>query len=102
MERAPESEGLPAIEEYRNNLAKVEDTAADAYVGMWAVVRKHVLRHQTMVRLALANVFVYALRYGVLTWTPIYLSQIRGASLTAGIAGLSLFELAGIVGTLLC
>ncbi len=96
----PESEGLPTIEEYRDDPAKVED--ADADLGMWAVVRKHVLRNRTMVLLALANVFVYALRYGVLTWTPIYLSQVRGASLTGGIAGFSLFELAGIVGTLLC
>ncbi|VDR32852.1 G-3-P permease [Arthrobacter agilis] len=98
----PESQGLPTIEEYRDDPAKVEDDAADAELSMWAVVRKHVLRNRTMVLLALANVFVYALRYGVLTWTPIYLSQVRGASLAGGIAGFSLFELAGIVGTLLC
>ncbi|KNC18565.1 sn-glycerol-3-phosphate transporter [Arthrobacter sp. RIT-PI-e] len=98
----PESQGLPTIEEYRDDPAKVEDAAGDAELGMWAVVRKHVIRNRTMVLLALANVFVYALRYGVLTWTPIYLSQVRGASLAGGIAGFSLFELAGIVGTLLC
>ncbi len=99
----PESQGLPAIEEYRHDPAKVElDEATDADLGMWAVVTKHVIRNRTLVLLALANVFVYALRYGVLTWTPIYLSQVRGASLTGGIAGFSLFELAGIVGTLLC
>ncbi|OUD88271.1 Glycerol-3-phosphate transporter [Clavibacter michiganensis subsp. michiganensis] len=55
-----------------------------------------------MVNLALANVFVYTLRYGVLVWAPIYLADVRGASLGEGIAGFSLFELAGIPGTLLC
>ena len=55
-----------------------------------------------MVLLALANVFVYALRYGVLSWTPTYLSQVHHVSVTKGIAGFSLFELAGLVGTLAC
>ncbi|WP_343317335.1 MFS transporter [Arthrobacter sp. TMP15] len=99
----PESQGLPPIETFRNDPAKVEsDEEAESKLSMWSVVRKHVLGNRTMVLLALANVFVYALRYGVLTWTPIYLSTVRGASLTGGIAGFSLFELAGIGGTLLC
>ena len=44
-----------------------------------------------MVLLALANVCVYALRYGILTWTPVYLSEVRHASLTGGIAGVVVF-----------
>jgi len=55
-----------------------------------------------MVLLAFANVFVYALRYGVLSWTPTYLSQVHHQSITAGIAGFGLYELAGIFGTLAC
>lgn len=99
----PESQGLPPIEVFRNDPAKVEaDEEAESKLSMWSVVRKHVIGNKTMVLLALANVFVYALRYGVLTWTPIYLSSVRGASLGGGIAGFSLFELAGIGGTLLC
>ena len=55
-----------------------------------------------MVYLALANVFVYTLRYGVLVWAPKYLHDVRHASLEGGIAGFSILELAGIGGTVLC
>lgn len=99
----PESQGLPPIEEYRDDPAKVDagDVEQES-LSTWKAIEKYVLRNRTMVLLALANVCVYALRYGILTWTPVYLSEVRHASLTGGIAGFSLFELAGIVGTLLC
>ena len=98
----PPSQGLPPIAEYRNNPDKVETTEAEDSESTWERVRKHVLTNRTMINLALANVFVYTLRYGVLVWAPIYLVQVRGADLGAGIAGFSVFELAGIPGTLLC
>jgi OPA family glycerol-3-phosphate transporter-like MFS transporter len=98
----PESEGLPPIEEYRHDPAPVETDAADEGASTWSTIRRYVLTNRTMVNLALANVFVYTLRYGVLVWAPVYLSEVRGASLGEGIAGFSLFELAGIPGTLLC
>ncbi|WP_425323831.1 MFS transporter [Kocuria salsicia] len=68
----------------------------------WGIVVKHVLLNPTMVFLALANVFIYSLRYGVLSWAPTYLAEHHGMSLAQGIAGFSLFELAGIFGTLAC
>jgi OPA family glycerol-3-phosphate transporter-like MFS transporter len=98
----PESEGLPPIEEYRNDPAPVEADKEDDGASTWQTVRKYVLTNGTMVNLALANVFIYTLRYGVLVWAPVYLAEVRGASLGEGIAGFSLFELAGIPGTLLC
>lgn len=99
----PEAVGLPPIEEHRHDPAKVEvHSGEDAGLSYWRIIVKHVLLNRVMVFLALANVFVYALRYGVLSWTPTYLSQHHGASVTAGIAGFSLFELAGIFGTLAC
>lgn len=103
MRDRPESEGLPPIEEYRDDPAKVAvDEEAEQALGVWHVVRTHVLTNRAMLLLALANVFVYALRYGILNWTPVYLSQERGASLGGGIAGFSVFELTGIAGTILC
>ena len=95
--------GLPPIEEFRNDPAKVEvDAQGEAGMSYGQIVIKHVFLSKTMVLLALANVFVYALRYGVLSWSPTYLSEVHHASIAAGIAGFSLFELAGIFGTLAC
>lgn len=99
----PESEGLPRIEEYRNDPAKVDaDDSEVERLGYWQIIAKHVFMNRTMVLLALANVFVYALRYGVLSWTPTYLSEVHHQSIAAGIAGFGLYELAGIFGTLAC
>lgn len=99
----PASVGLPPIEEHRLDPAKVDsDLADEAHLGYWQIILKHVVFNKVMVLLALANVFVYTLRYGVLSWTPTYLSQHHQASVTAGIMGFSLFELAGIIGTLAC
>lgn len=96
----PESVGLPPIEEYRDDPAKVEvEKSQQPY---WLIVLHHVILNPVMVYLALANVFVYALRYGVLSWTPTYLSEVHHASIAKGIAGFSLYELAGIFGTLAC
>ncbi len=99
----PESAGLPPIDQYRNDPPKVAtDATGEAGMGYWQIILKHVVFNRVMVMLALANVFVYALRYGVLSWTPTYLSEYHHASVAAGIAGFSLFELAGIFGTLAC
>ncbi len=99
----PESEGLPPIEEHRDDPAKVEiDGGGDEQPSMWRFVRMHVLTNRVIVLLAVANVFVYALRYGVLNWITVYLADTRGAEIADGITGFVVFELAGIVGTLLC
>lgn len=99
----PESEGLPPIEEHRDDPAKVEiEEDGDEQPSMWQFVRRHVLTNRVIVLLAVANVFVYALRYGVLNWITVYLADTRGAEISDGITGFVVFELAGIVGTLLC
>ncbi|MDO5750460.1 MAG: MFS transporter [Rothia sp. (in: high G+C Gram-positive bacteria)] len=98
----PEAEGLPPIAEYRNDPDKVESTKEDRTESTWTTLRKHVLGNRTIVNLALANVFVYTLRYGVLVWTPKYLHDVRHASLEGGLMGFSILEISGIFGTLLC
>lgn len=100
----PESQGLPTIEEYRDDPAKTEaiDESEMESQSVWSIVWKHVLSNRTMLFLALANVFIYTLRYGVLSWTPVYLHDVHNGDLNAGIAGFSFFELTGIIGTLLC
>ena len=93
----PESAGLPPIDQYRNDPPKVAtDATGEAGMGYWQIILKHVVFNRVMVMLALANVFVYALRYGVLSWTPTYLSEYHHASVAAGIAVLTWGLLAAI------
>ncbi|MDR2974118.1 MAG: MFS transporter [Propionibacteriaceae bacterium] len=99
----PASIGLPTIEQWRDDPPKVEpDTDETKKLSYWQIIVRHVILNPTMVFLALANVFIYTLRYGITTWTPTYLTQHHNMSVVSGIAGFSLFELSGIVGTLLC
>ncbi|WP_054951965.1 MFS transporter [Flaviflexus massiliensis] len=99
----PEAVGLPPIEEWREDPAKVDETAEELEMPWKDKLFKHVLTNRVIVLLALTNVFVYTLRYGVLNWIPIYLTnQIHAANITDGIIGFAIYELAGIVGTLLC
>lgn len=97
----PEAMGLPPIEEYRDDPAKVD--SVDPAEGSWLqVVTRHVLTNPIIVMLALANVFIYTLRYGVLNWIPIYLAErTESADISDGIIGFAIYELAGILGTLL-
>ncbi|WP_182354300.1 MFS transporter [Flaviflexus huanghaiensis] len=99
----PEAVGLPTIEEYRNDPAKVEVTPDEDGMSWKETLFKHVLTNRVIVLLALTNVFVYTLRYGVLNWIPVYLTeQIHAANITDGIIGFAIYEFAGIIGTLLC
>ena len=96
----PEALGLPPIEEYRNDPAKVKETSDLPWKEM---LFKHVLTNRVVVLLAITNVFVYTLRYGVLNWIPIYLTeQVHGVNVKEGILGFAIYEGAGIAGTLLC
>lgn len=97
----PESVGLPTIEEYRNDPAKVEIKDPQK-LSAKEMIFKHVLTNPTIVMLAVANVFVYALRYGVLNWISVYLAEQHHAEIGSGLAGFAAFELAGILGTLVC
>ncbi len=97
----PEAIGLPTIEEYRDDPAKVE--VEKSHMGWKEMLFKHVLTNRVVVLLAVTNVFVYTLRYGVLNWIPIYLTeQVHGANVKEGILGFAIYEGAGIVGTILC
>src|SRR5699024_12155910 len=52
--------------------------------------------------IAIANIFVYFVRYGVLDWAPTYLSEEKDFNLNASGWAYFLYEWAGIPGTLLC
>lgn len=97
----PVSQGLPPIEEYRNDPAKVEVHDGEK-ISAKDMIFKHVLTNRTIVMLAVANVFVYALRYGVLNWITVYMHEKHHAEIGSGLAGIFAYEIAGIVGTLLC
>ncbi len=65
-----------------------------------SVLRTMVLSNPSIWLLALANFFVYAVRYGILDWGPTFLKQARGVELSSAGWMIAAFEAAGILGML--
>lgn len=63
-------------------------------------LHRHVFGNPELWLLCLANFFVYVIRYGVINWAPLYLSNVRGQTLLHAGSSLAGFELAGLLGAL--
>ncbi len=63
---------------------------------------QYILPNKLLWYIAIANVFVYLLRYGILDWSPTYLKEVKHFALDKSSWAYFLYEYAGIPGTLLC
>ncbi len=63
---------------------------------------KHCLNMPVLWLLALANACIYFVRYGVIDWAPLYLTEVRQFSFEVASWAFFAFEYAAIAGTLLC
>ena len=100
----PQSEGLPPIETFRNDYPKAFAYNNDHEKEFSAreIFLRHVLNNRLLWIIAIANSFVYLIRYGVLDWAPTYLSEAKGFSFEESGWAYAMYEWAGIPGTLLC
>jgi OPA family glycerol-3-phosphate transporter-like MFS transporter len=62
----------------------------------------HVLNNRYLWAIAVANAFVYFVRYGVVDWIPTYLQTAKQFSFQQSSLAWAAFEFAGIPGTILC
>ncbi|MEI6055892.1 MAG: MFS transporter [Lentisphaerota bacterium] len=101
----PQSLGLPSIEHYKNDFpsADVEKGIHDREVELTGkeIFFKHVLNNKFVWFIAIANAFVYLVRYGILNWAPTYLEQVKGFSPGNARWAFAIFEFAAIPGTIL-
>jgi OPA family glycerol-3-phosphate transporter-like MFS transporter len=100
----PQSQGLPPIENYRNDYPKAfayQETHEREFSAR-EIFFQYVLSNKLLWAIAVANAFVYLVRYGVLDWAPTYLGEAKGFSFEDSSWAYALYEWAGIPGTLLC
>jgi OPA family glycerol-3-phosphate transporter-like MFS transporter len=102
MRDTPQSEGLPSVEEYKNDYPEDYSQKEEEELSARDIFMKYVFPNRALWLIALANVFVYLLRYGALDWSPAYLKEVKGFSLNQSSFVYFLYEYAGIPGTLLC
>ncbi|RYZ55856.1 MAG: MFS transporter, partial [Chitinophagaceae bacterium] len=98
----PQSCGLPPIERYTNTYTKDYNEGHEKELSTRQILLDYVLVNKLIWYIALANAFIYLVRYGVLDWAPVYLKEAKGFSLSATGWAYFLYEWAGIPGTLLC
>ena len=99
----PQSEGLPPIEEHRDDRSAHYDPAVDEHeMTTSEIFFTYVFRNRLLWILAIANIFVYTVRYGVIDWVPTYLQEAKGLSVDSSSWAYFIYEWAGIPGTLVC
>ena len=99
----PQSQGLPAIEQYKESYptAFQYQESHETEFSAKEIFLTYVLNNKLLWAIAVANAFVYLVRYGVLDWAPVYLSEVKGFSFDESSWAYALYEWAGIPGTLL-
>ena len=102
MRDTPQSCGLPPIEEYKNDYPDDYNEKAEQELTAKQIFMQYVLPNKLLWYIAIANVFVYLLRYGILDWSPTYLKEVKHFALDKSSWAYFLYEYAGIPGTLLC
>jgi MFS transporter, OPA family, glycerol-3-phosphate transporter len=102
MRDTPQSCGLPPIEEYRNDYRPDYTADHERTFTFREIFFEHVLPNRYLWALAVANAFVYFVRYGVVNWIPTYLETAKGFSFQQSSLGWSLYEYAAIPGTIAC
>lgn len=102
MRDTPQSCGLPPIEEYKNDYPDDYSEKHEEELTAKQIFMKYVLPNKLLWYIAVANVFVYLLRYGILDWSPTYLKEVKHFALDKSSRAYFLYEYAGIPGTLIC
>ena len=69
----PRALGLPPVEEYRNDYPPDFRGAEERTFSYREIFFGHVLNNRYLWAIAVANAFVYFVRYGVVNWIPTYL-----------------------------
>ncbi|MFA7492486.1 MAG: glycerol-3-phosphate transporter [Proteiniphilum sp.] len=98
----PQSCGLPNIEKYKDDYPKDYKASHEEEFSTKDIFFKYVFRNKFLWLIAVANVMVYLVRYGILDWAPVFLSETKDFSVKEAGWAYFAYEYAGIPGTLLC
>lgn len=97
------NEGLPPISQILHNEQEelVATKEENPNLTTWQIFSQYILRDKNVWFVSFIDVFTYMIRFGVLTWLPIYLLQTKGFSKGEMSAAFAIFEWAAIPSTLL-
>jgi len=102
LQDTPQSVGLPPIEEFKSDYPELYDKSQEKEFTATQIFKEYILPNKWLWSIAIANAFVYFVRYGVVDWAPTYLTEVKGFSSDDSKWAYFAYEWAGIPGTLLC
>ncbi len=102
VRNSPQSEGLPSVEEWKNDYPPNYEKSHDTTFTAKEIFTKYILPNKLLWSIAIANAFVYLIRYGVSDWAPLYLQQAKEFDFKSSGYAYAAYEFAGIPGTILC
>ena len=97
----PQSCGLPSVEQWRDDYPKNYSEKHEQTLTTREIFFKYVLNNKFLWFIAIANAFVYMVRYGCLDWAPTILTE-KGIDLKSAGWAYFAYEFAAIPGTLIC
>jgi MFS family permease len=95
LEDTPQSRGLPAVEQYKNDFPPGYSQADERTLGFREIFFQYVLPNRYLWAIAVANAFCYFVRYGVVNWIPTYLETAKGFSFQQSSARLVAVRICG-------
>ncbi len=98
----PQSCGLPPIEEYKNDYPPDYSAELERTFSFREIFFEHVFNNKLLWAIALANAFVYFVRYGVVDWIPTYMQTAKNFSFQQSSVAWAVFEWSAVPGTILC
>ncbi len=99
----PQSCGLPPIDEYRQDFScKKAVKGEENKIPFKRLFVDYIFKNNILWLLALANAFVYLIRYGISDWAPIYLQEMNLMNSEQSNLAFALHNYAGIPGTIVC
>lgn len=98
----PQSCGLPSIEKYRNDYPQNYSESHEKVLSTREIFFHYVLNNRMLWYIAIANAFVYMVRFGCLDWAPTYLKESQGYDIKQAGWAYFAYEIAAIPGTLVC
>jgi OPA family glycerol-3-phosphate transporter-like MFS transporter len=97
----PQSCGLPSIEDFKNDHPDTGVADPEKELTAKEIFFNFVFNNWPLWIIAIANIFIYVVRYGVLNWAPTYLTQVKACPADTSRWLFFVYEAAGIPGTLL-
>lgn len=98
----PQSCGLPPIDQYRNDVSVKKELSSEAKIPLKELFVKYIFKNKILWLIALANVFVYLVRYGIGDWSPTYSQEAGLLNSDQSKMAFSLHNYAGVPGTIVC